>query len=136
MASISSALITAGQREKLASVCVKPLKAELDAQASATELQELAIAAIRRAHGKLETAAAILALSDSHFGRLVNEGDLKLKQLGALGPETLAALGRELVSRYDALSSPEARAHSTLDTLLDGINELRQYVAHNERRTA
>lgn len=133
MATLATAPI-ASQREKLAAVCGQPAKADLHPQVSATELCDLAKHAIGRAHGKLETAGDVLDLSESHFGRLLNDGDLKLKQLAKLGPVTLAKLGKDLVERYGPLDDPEARAMQLIDTIDDATKELRQYFAF--RKTA
>ena len=101
--------VTASHREELASVRGVAVKADLRAQVSTSPLRELAGEAIRRTHGKALVAADVVGVSESQFGRLVNEGDLKLKHLEALGPQTLAALGRELVEAYSALDTPIAR---------------------------
>lgn len=100
---------SASHREELASVRGVAAKATLRAQVSASALREIAGQAIRRTHGKAETAADVVGVSESQLGRLVNDGDLKLKHLEALGPQTLALLGRELVETYSALETPMAR---------------------------
>src|SRR6185436_10180489 len=80
MGSTMRAQPLASQRDSLADIRPEMARAELDSQVSASEVSELASEAAKRTHGKALAAAAKAGLSESHFGRLLNEGDLKLKQ--------------------------------------------------------
>lgn len=119
----------ASQRDSLADVRGSQAKADYRAQVSASALPELAEVAIKKAHGKALTAASVLGLSESHLGRLINDGDLKLKQLEALGPDTLVTFGKQLVERFGPLAqSPEQHTESLIDRIQADLNEVRQFV--------
>lgn len=119
----------ASQRDSLASVRPTMAKATVGGQPEASELPELALTAIRKSHGKVAVAAEVLAMHEASLGRLAKEGELKLKQLAALGRPTLAELGKQLVEAYGPMAdSPEQHASRTLDSIQDAVNELRQYV--------
>ncbi len=129
---MSSKVATASytsQRDSLADVRPHQVKADLPRQVEASELPELTIHAIRRAYGKVLTAAAKLEMHEASLGRAVKEGDLKLKQLATLGPKTLAELGKVLVETYGPMAdSPEHQADKQIDRILEAANELRQYI--------
>lgn len=118
----------ASQRDSLASVRGTTVKASLSPQVRASQLPELADVAIKKGHGKNLAAAEVLGLSESHLGRLVNDGDLKLKQLEALGPATCAAFGRQLVETYEPLATPKARAKQKIREARAALDELDQVV--------
>lgn len=120
----------ASQREELASIRGSQAKAALPPQVSASYLPELTEFAIKRAHHKMLSAAHELSLSESHLGRLVNDGDLKLKQLEALGPETLIALAGEILKVYAPLDTPKVRAMRLLCDVRRALDELQQLVEH------
>jgi hypothetical protein len=122
----------ASHRDELANVRPVPAKAEHRAQVGASALRELAFEAIRRTHGKALVAADVVGISESQLGRLVNDGDLKLKQLEALGPETLAVLGRELLDTYGPLATPKARAKARIRdarAILDELDQVLELIA-------
>jgi hypothetical protein len=126
---MSSTVATARQvshRDSLADVRPTPVKAELKPQVTASDLPGLTGRAIRKAHGKMQTAGGVLGMSESQIGRLVNDEDLKLKHLAALGPATLAALGHELVETYAPLDTPLVRAHRLLREAHAALDELEQ----------
>lgn len=106
--SVATAVLVS-HREELAEVRPRSANSGHGAQVSASPLRELAGEAIRRTHGKALAAADVVGVSESQLGRLVNDGDLKLKHLEVLGPKTLAALGRELVNAYGTLDTPQSR---------------------------
>ena len=120
----------ASQREELASVRPQMAKAAISTHLPAIELRALAGEAIRRVHGKALTAAELVGVHHAHLGRLINDGDLKLKQLESLGPETLAELGKQLVEHFGALATPHARARRIVRELHHAIDELEQLVEH------
>jgi hypothetical protein len=120
----------ASHREELASVRGSQAKADLPPQVSASVLPELAEFAIKRGHGKALTAAGVLGLSESHLGRLVNDGDLKLKQLEALGPETIVTLATEMLKHYGPLATPKAQAKQDIREMRHILDELDQLLEH------
>ena len=120
----------ASHREELASIRGSQAKAALTPQVSASVLPEVAEFAIKRAHGKALTAAGVLGLSESHLGRLVNDGDLKLKQLEALGATTLITLAEEILKVYSPLDTPKLRAMRLFYELRTKLDELQQLLEH------
>ena len=118
----------ASHRDSLADVPVRMAKAEARAQVSASALREIAGRVIRKTHGKMLAAAEAVEVSESQIGRLVNDGDLKLKQLEALGPATLAELGRELVEQFGPLSTPQARMRQNLRDVQRLLSEVEQFL--------
>jgi hypothetical protein len=110
---------------------MQPAKASLAPQVAASALQEPTLAAIRKGHQKVAAAADVLHLSESHLGRLAGDGDLKVKQLAALGPEVLAEFGRQLVEHYGPMAvSPQEQIERHLDAIQSIVNEIRQGVRH------
>jgi hypothetical protein len=122
----------ASQRDSLAAVRPEPIKADLRPQVSASGLLDLASHAITSTHGKQLVAAEVLGLSESQLGRLISEGDLKLKHLEGLGVETLAALGKALQETYGPLSTPRARAHQLIRdarAIFDELDQVAEEIA-------
>lgn len=91
-------------------------------------LSPLTKEAARRAHGKQEAAARHLGKQPSNFSRDVDRGDLRLRDLEALGPSFLAEFGRGLIEQYGALTDPKTRARLLIRDMEQCLAELRQYV--------
>lgn len=100
-------------------------KADID---QTTALSPLIKEAARRTHGKQEAAARHIGKQPSNFSRDVDSGDLRLRDLEALGPAFCAELGQALVERYGPLSDPKARARQLCDEVQASVNELRQFI--------
>lgn len=106
----------------------QPLKVTTDDNTGADPLSDVVLEAAKRVYGKQGAAAAQLGKNEGNFSRDVKAERLPIGQLRELGPAFLAELGKGLQEQYGPLSSPEARARQTLDTMQECVNELRQYV--------
>lgn len=72
------------------------------------------------------TAGGVIGVSESQIGRLVNDEELKLKHLRALGVPTLIAFAKEVLDTYGELDTPQARLKRKARELREIANEVDQ----------
>ena len=101
--------------------------AKADIRPSST-LSPLIKESARRTHGKQETAARHLGKQPSNFSRDVECGDLRLRDLEALGGEFLAEFGKGLVETYAPLVDPKAEARRSVRDIEARLDTLRQFI--------
>lgn len=103
-------------------------KATLDDNGAGVQLSSVVKDTAKRVYGKQGAAAAQLGKDEGNFARDVVAGRTTLADLGKLGPQFLAELGRELVEQYAPLSTPQARARQQIKVARQALEELEQVV--------
>lgn len=110
-----------------ATPCGHSVKADLRPHTPACDMRGLAKEALKRT-AKQEVAADTLGISQPRLSHKFADGTLNLKEMSALGPEYLAALGQQLVEQYGALQTPKARARQGIRDMRALLDELDQFV--------
>lgn len=103
-------------------------KANLDDNGGQDGLSEVVLTAAKKAYGKQGAAAAALGKDEGNFSRDVKAERPTLRDLRALGPQFLAALGEELIQQYGPLTDPKDAARKSLTRIEDEVRALRQFV--------
>lgn len=78
--------------------------------------------------GSQKAAAIDMGIDPAQLTRQLQSGHLTIARLDALGPDTLARIGKELVEKFGPLSDPKDRARQTCDQIQALVNEIRQYI--------
>lgn len=103
-------------------------KAELRSHATLAELADVMKTASRVAHGKQENAASTLGRTPGNLSLAMSSGELKAKDMAALGDAFLAEVGRELVSRFGPLASPKQHGKRLVREARAMLDELDQLI--------
>lgn len=122
---------SAPERNSLADVCGKPIKAGLHPQVPATNVREVAAEARARVV-KLESAADEIGIHPARLSHKFTDGTLTLAQIERLGPTYAAELGRLLVEQFAPLATPAARIRKLADEqerIAAELRQLSEYVA-------
>lgn len=118
----------ASHREQLADVHPKAAKADLHPQVGASRLRDVAADAIRSTSGNARAAAIDLNVHEGHLSRQLKDGSIRLEQLEVLGPAFAVKFGQELLERFGALATPQARHEQLRREIEQKLDEMRQCV--------
>jgi hypothetical protein len=121
-----TAQLAATPREKLADVRATEHKG---AQEAARHLREVAKDAIRRV-GKQGAAAIDIGIHEGRLAHKLSDGTISLAELEKLGPHYAAEFGRQLLERFGALATPQARARQKIREARQALDELDQFLEH------